>query len=127
MRLIDADALIQDMIDKKIPFNADVNEAILNAREIGGYADYVDRVWGIAYERGKEDAFQWIPCSERQPDLSDYYLVTEKGAMEPDFVTVGYCMETTNLDDKWFKETGYPMEATAWMPLPPSYRGDNHE
>ena len=78
MRLIDADALIQDMIDKKIPFNADVNEAILNAGEIGGYADYVDRVWEIAYERGKNEALQWIPCSERLPDEGEVVLTQAK-------------------------------------------------
>lgn len=31
MRLIDADALIQDLREHKIPFNADINEAIIVA------------------------------------------------------------------------------------------------
>ncbi len=34
MRLIDADALIQDLKDHKIPFNADINEAIIVAPTI---------------------------------------------------------------------------------------------
>lgn len=34
MRLIDADALIEDLKEHKIPFNADVNEAIIVAPTI---------------------------------------------------------------------------------------------
>lgn len=34
MRLIDADALIQDLKDHKIPFNADINDAIIVAPTI---------------------------------------------------------------------------------------------
>lgn len=34
MRLIDADALIEDLKEHKIPFNADINEAIIVAPTI---------------------------------------------------------------------------------------------
>lgn len=37
MRLIDADALIQDLKDHNIPFNADINEAIIVAPTVDPY------------------------------------------------------------------------------------------
>lgn len=117
MRLIDADALIQYLIDKGISFNAYVNEAILSAREIGGYADYVDRVWEIAYERGKEEAFQWIPCSRELPDETVEVLVYLYGN-----VPVIAWVES----GRWYTED-YEIdkedEPVAWMPLPKPYRG----
>lgn len=141
MRLIDADALIQDMIEKGIPFNADVNEAILNAREIGGYADYVDRVWEIAYERGKEEALQWIPCSERLPDKDGDYLITydESYANDYDYdrlVSIapfevaseafGYWYQRLGTNG-WVGEDWISIPVVAWMPLPEPYRGDDNE
>ena len=34
MRLVDADALIKDLKDRKIPFNADINDVIITAPTI---------------------------------------------------------------------------------------------
>lgn len=56
MRLIDADALIQSLNDKDIPYNADINEAILNAptvdRKRGKWIGYPEALgWdGALYE-----------------------------------------------------------------------------
>lgn len=87
-----------------------------------------DMVKEIRYLEDKLAEREWIPCSERLPDLDGHYLVTAKGAMNPDYVTVGCCLRTTKLDNKWIRrwddETGYPMEVIAWMPLPEPYRGD---
>ena len=70
MRLIDADALIQDLKDHKIPFNADINEAIIVAPTI----DAVPVKHGHWVEQEHED-WKWSKeyrCSE----CGKYRLVT---------------------------------------------------
>lgn len=135
MRLIDADALIQDLIDKGISFNADVNEAILNAREIGGYADCVDRVWEIAYERGMEEALQWIPCSERLPEANGRYFVTRGlnacGSLWNRTYIANYSgLMGLKSERIWWQgnvgKTDFEHidDVIAWMPLPQPYIGD---
>ena len=64
MRLIDAEALIQDIKDHKIPFNADINEAIVCAPTI----DAVEVV------RCKDCFYSW-PFDEEE--LKEPYRVGE--------------------------------------------------
>lgn len=122
MRLIDADALIQYMNDQKISFNADVNEAILNARTIGNYAEYVDRVCEIAYERGKEEALQWIPCSRELPKEDEEVLVYLYGKVP----YLAYIDSKGQWNTEYFTIGEYH-SPLAWMPLPEPYGGDENE
>jgi len=76
-----------------------------------------------AYECGKQDAAQWIPCSERMPDPTAYYLISDGS---------GTWVSIWNGED-WMSVTGLPItiiDVIAWMPLPEPYaerRTDGHE
>lgn len=54
---------------------------------------------------------RWIPVAEALPDEDGYYLVT--GKRESVYIT-GYS------NGRWYGGT----KPIAWMPLPPSYKGD---
>ena len=70
MRLIDADALIQDLKDHKIPFNSDINEAII-------CAPTVDAMPFCMYEKvmqkeiEKRKALEPVKCEECKFYLGD--------------------------------------------------------
>lgn len=63
---------------------------------------------------------KWIPCSERLPEKTAYYLVTIKGFKRPMYA--------------WFMKTEKTWQylnsqvlidnVVAWMPLPPIYKGE---
>ena len=61
----------------------------------------------------------WIPCSERLPEKSGLYLVTNVTPLSNPVTTRYYNARTT--ESFW---SGYPNdEVTAWMPLPKRYEG----
>ena len=79
-----------------------------------------------AYECGKKDAMQWIPCSERLPSLDftdvlvcmhdvrhgcedEYYIASA-------YVVRGHWEMTLNVDTS-------DLEIVAWMPLPKPWEG----
>ena len=99
MRLIDADALIAYLTENWIPANIDA----------------IDAQPTITPEP------HWIPCSERLPELDDEVLVTDDGG------ELRHCIFCT-WGETWCGfityEEGMRIIATAWMPLPPVYRGD---
>ena len=59
---------------------------------------------------------RWIPCSERLPENSNFYIVTRK-----DFL-VG-CMWYSVMHGWEWKEKEQPV---AWMPLPEPWKGEQH-
>ena len=59
------------------------------------------------YAKGKEDAQQWIPCSERLPKPYEYCLWTTTDGR----VVYHHC-------------DGLFSNYTAWMPLPEPWRGE---
>lgn len=73
----------------------------------------------------------WIPVTERPPEEEGMYLVTfDESCIMPD---EGQVSEACWLDDQWqyeVLESSFVIEpiedlkVTAWMPLPPSYKGD---
>ena len=87
-----------------------------------------------------EEVERWIPCSERLPEKHQMVITTIVGTdvirmgIGDTFedavarvrknvrVSVGYIEE-----DGWYGADGYPqiVAPIAWMPLPPSYRGEN--
>lgn len=82
-----------------------------------------DEAIDIAIETLSADA-EWIPCSERLPDIGNRCLVT----LSNNVVAIG---TLHNEDDKrWHLEPASMMIAyhgdsvTAWMPLPKPYRED---
>ena len=67
---------------------------------------------------------QWIPCSERVPEKSGVYIVTEKEYFVDDREHTGRFNLTTEQvefeDGKWRRASFY--EVIAWMPLPEPYK-----
>ena len=63
----------------------------------------------------------WTPCSERLPELDDEVLVTD------DRGELRHCIFCT-WGETWCGfityEEGMRIGATAWMPLPPVYKGE---
>jgi hypothetical protein len=92
MRLIDADSLIAEY-------------GSYYTEEGAVLKDLVDRMPTITLEQF------WVPCKERQPDASDWYLVT---------------LEDGSNVIRWYSSShgwGYTKdEAIAWLPNPEPYR-----
>ncbi len=79
-----------------------------------------------------EDRPQWIPCSERLPEKSGRYLVTEKRFAIDDrkhngrYQTV---VEEVTFSNGIWNRANF-IEVLAWMPLPTPYReeeSNNHD
>ena len=72
-----------------------------------------------AYECGKRDAVQWIPCSERLPEpyvrvlTSDNYGHLDIARLEETWVG-------TKEELMWWLNDGGNLDVKAWMPLPES-------
>lgn len=69
---------------------------------------------------------RWIPCSERMPEVSDYYLIQYSRHICSDEMAVAYySVEEAESDSNYtweFKPFGDCKEVIAWMPLPELYR-----
>ena len=64
----------------------------------------------------------WIPCSERLPSESDYYLVTNINAFEEKEVCVIWFAHKTDYGVSEWREITDEDTILAWMPLPKPYR-----
>ena len=112
MRLIDADRLCEDLLNRWSIADSRKEELI---RQV--MADIVTPI-----VVSQPTANQWIPCSERLPDVAQRVLLSGHGK-----VMVGrlhsfgkYSLEPTGISYI------YPMDAIdAWMPLPEPYEGKN--
>lgn len=81
------------------------------------------------YDKGKEDATKWIPCSERLPEKPFGCLVTVW-----DSAPTGEGDDFENVlpyfvgwdGEQWNDGDGEqcPFEVIAWMPLPEPYKAD---
>ena len=115
MRLIDADALLEKLNKRKVPYRRDIDKAI---REMTVYAPIINKP-------------QWIPVAERLPPEEQYVLITQKErypgqAEEGDFHPV---IEACFSDNCWFMSDGeiyfYDEDVVyAWMSLPEPYEPD---
>lgn len=85
-----------------------------------------DIMGGLNYEsilRDMPPAQQWIPCSERYPDMDETVLVYT-GAND---YHVWDCMSNRADNYFWEDEDGLyhdKYEVDAWMPLPEPYKGE---
>lgn len=122
MRLIDADALIEECNNVIEEVGAgEVKEDYYDGYEAGvenirDYAEYMPTIDAVP---------QWIPCSERLPEAPFGCLVTVEdeepmtGALFPNLLPyfVGWDGEQWNDADG----EQCPFEVLAWMPLPKPY------
>ncbi len=83
-----------------------------------------------AYECGKQDAAQWIPCSERLPeDFQSFYATCRSNVdVRENWVIEGYYTPWRGFDPPPLVVEG-KAEIIAWMPkeLPEPYKEDSHE
>ena len=118
MRLIDADELIQSvggLLPKKMPFDYDEDDNELGAIlcEIGEVVD------------NQPTVNEWIPCSKRLPNESDYYMacIYNLEVDEYDFRKTWFA----HTDDCDIDESGWQVmysfeKVVAWMLLPEPYK-----
>lgn len=127
-RLIDADALIDELQKDEAKFDKEAEDA----QNDPSYTEcYSDAMWSRAngirdaiievYDAPTIDAVsEWIPCSERLPSENEEVLVCDKdGTMEVcDLETFG-----RGVGLKWTDKNGYEcwLDVVAWMPLPKPY------
>lgn len=127
-RLIDADALIDELQKDEAKFDKEAEDA----QNDPSYTEcYSDAMWSRAngirdaiievYDTPTIDAVsEWIPCSERLPSEYEEVLVCDKdGTMEVcDLETFG-----RGVGLKWTDKNGYEcwLDVIAWMPLPKPY------
>lgn len=98
---------------------------------------YSDKLWHIAYERGKSEAVRWIPCSERLP--REYYHPRRKINLSSDMLVTCIDRESYNYryidmaitqNGEWqfvhdhYGDCDVPSghEIVAWLPLPEPYK-----
>ena len=134
MRLIDADALIRELNDRKIGYRTDINKIIC----------------GMTVYKPAIVQPQWIPVTERLPKTSKQYLVTVDELRWPKstydsvdspterlFVTSMYFDCANKL---WHDSDSFVINAlidpedvlngyvaVAWLPLPEPYKEDEHD
>ena len=71
---------------------------------------------------------RWIPCSERMPEVSDFYLIQHSRHICSDEMAVAfYSVEEAECDENYtweFKPFADCKEVVAWMPLPQPYKAE---
>ena len=64
---------------------------------------------------------KWIPCSERLPEATGFYLVTKSQGSGQILMAIGH------YSSYGWSGIGHFHEALAWMPLPEPYKGEKDE
>ena len=133
MRLVDADALIEEM-------EAEAEQMDEPIAKMFAYAAIGNVKHQPTIKPDWRD--QWILCSERLPDLHPFQVddpdgqfdITEDYSMISDYVLVQTAdgqMAVAEYEDDldgrtyWQTDTCQSLEVTAWMPLPEPYRKES--
>lgn len=123
MRLIDADALIEDC--KKY------RDTLVPERDAREFAR-IGWLIGILNEQPTIEPQKWIPCSERLPESFGNYLVSYRtdndepdiGVFDPKRIDADTGAWTACDANGWYWVASKGLEVTAWQPLPEPYGGD---
>ena len=133
MRLIDADALIEDLnllleetqTKTGCSFSDDVSFGEVLSCIEGQDTEYpfteqdVREAFNSGYSCGMENKDGWIPVSERLPkvdNISKRVLVTTSWGVVKEAY---YCVDHWSIDD-----IDYKFSVAAWMPLPGPWKGE---
>ena len=123
MRLIDADTLCEDLIERWDLADKRKEELIR--------AVMADVVTPIVVLQPTIEQSRWIPCSERLPELEEkeYWVCTDGGYQcQCRWTNINYLW--TNLTTDWHWHIGdVPQysKVVAWMPLPKPWREKEDE
>ena len=94
------------------------------AKYLDEWVDYsgVAEAYDMAIEALSAEAVQgWIPCSERLPSESGWYVISVVGLKNITDVSYFYSDES-----KW-SDVSHTQTVTAWMPLPTPYKGGDDD
>ena len=119
MRLIDADALIRELNDRKIGYRADINKIICGM---------------TVYEPAIVQP-QWVPVIEKLPENEGDFIVTANDSITGLFVVKDHCYKGTDGKMRFLNQIdGNPYHnhdgelkrhtrnITAWMQIPEPYK-----
>lgn len=131
MRLIDADKLCEDLLERWSIADTRKEELI---RQV-----MADIVTPIIAGQSTIEPMRWISCSERMPSEYGMYLVTmtEKAKAEE----LGFDVDEIDVRKMRYNSNGWQLprhipswinnavkdDVLAWMPLPEPWRGDKDE
>lgn len=110
MRLIDADAITYELWTTEVDSNRDnyryfQNRYMVDRRDI----------------ESMPTVEQWIPCSERLPEINKVVLITNEQG------NVSYGQFRGTYGDYWHWRKNTLAKVTAWMPLPEPYTETKEE
>lgn len=74
-----------------------------------------------------EEIHGWIPCSERLPEESDYYMacIYDEVVDDYDFRKTWFAhTDDYDMEESEWRELYEVEKVTAWMPLPEPYKGE---
>ena len=80
------------------------------------YNDMAERLAELEWKLGEAEQ-RWIPCSERLPNESGWYVISVVGFENITDVSYFYSDEA-----KW-SDVSHTQSVVAWMPLPTPYKG----
>lgn len=132
MRLIDADAFEKEMNEQLLPKLIEkygAEEALT-----GLHFSFRDLINNVVYQPEVKPQMQWIPCSERLPEVDEDGYSDKMLVCFNNYSGCEIC-EYRIIDGagKWYvgdfddaiEDIG--VKVSAWMPLPERYRGDKRE
>ena len=117
---------MSDLISRQDAIDAVRKCAIKN---IGDWAMLVDKAEAILALNALPSAdTEWIPCSERLPDIGELVLITQNRGDGDKTVETAYLTSDGPNDLYWSIElfkSRETDEVLAWMPLPEPYREES--
>ena len=113
----DADVLALETVPSAQPTDA----------EIQRMQDIEQAALEKAYECGKQDAIQWIPCSERLPEDEEEVIVSVRDDSGDNTLDYSSCGWYACAGDFWVVDNEPNYHVVAWIPFPAAYQEGGKE